>query len=345
MNDIYLKGNLPVSDQVYKSPEIKQYLINNYMDKNRNITMNLPLIFSSTIQLKEIIDPQKIYIAEFPKTILEQINSGNYDFMRTKAGDILATIIDKNAPTNKNIVHNLRLQEINPNFSQSIQNISLNLAAMAILVQLANINAEMVEIKKAIMGIGRGQINDRIALVNAGRDQIKYALHIENVSNRNCAFINAMQTLSEARNKLESFLKDIVNNINHIPSNKFLIMWKSLSNRQFFQNCQTDYLDFQENFYAYIDASILLAMVFNEIDEKESLQEVFNPVKGLIEYSANNIKRLSSIACKGNPDPFLWYEKPSNIIKAIDNYYNKALPSTTGNIQMEIPGSVLIYSE
>ncbi|EGP5302239.1 hypothetical protein EAC14_14320, partial [Enterococcus faecium] len=169
------------------------------MSKNKisNIVSSISEVTSGVKNLKDIIDPEKEYIAKFPKDILDKINSGQYEIMKSKSGELLSTIIDKSSPR-KNIVHQIRLDQVPFDLSDKVQNISTNVASMAIAQQLAEISETLSDILGISEAINRGQQNDRIGLVLSGKNQLEQAFEIANdQKSREALIMQAIKSLND----------------------------------------------------------------------------------------------------------------------------------------------------
>lgn len=342
MSGIFLRGNSPLSDNVFDSQIIKNDHQKSINNKVNDIVATLASLVPVTEKLKQIIDPEKIYVAQFPKEILEKMKSGEYDLWHTKSGEILSNIIDKNAPKNRNIIHNVRLAELNPDKINKVQSLSNNVMNMAVQQQLTMVLEELSEVKKITASIKRGQELDRIGLVYSGKRQLENALEASPDSRTNLIH-HAIQSLENGRTQIEYNLKESLTQIKDVPTSKFKILFKYLFNNAFYVECENTYNDFQESFRAYLDASIYLAMAYSQINSEKVMLKVFEPTKSLILESSSKMKLLSSIAVSGkNAEDLMWYESTDNIIKFIDNYSQNSLLNSSNFITLEIEGRKLI---
>ncbi|MCT2346571.1 hypothetical protein M4D71_20675 [Niallia taxi] len=336
-----MSGNSSISDNVFDSQIIKNDQLKSTQNKVNDIVATFAGLVPATEQLKQIINPEKIYVAQFPKDILEKMKSGEYDLLHTKSGDILSNIIDKTLPKN-NIIHNVRLAELNPDMVNKVQNLSNNVMNMAVQQQLTMVLEELSEVKKLSASIKRGQELDRIGLVYSGKRQLENALEASRES-RTILIQNAIQSLENGRTQIEYNLKESLNQIQDIPTSKFKILFKNLFNNAFYGECENTYNDFQESFRAYLDASIYLAIAYSQINSEKAMLKVFEPTKSLILESSPKMKLLSSIAVSGKiADDLMWYGNTEKIIKFIDNYSQNSLLNSSDFITMEIEGRKLI---
>ncbi len=342
MKEIILRRNNSISDMVYDSPVIKRNFLQSLNTKTNDIVAGIAELVQSIQELRELISPEKIYIAQFPTDFLEKQKSGLHDLMQTKSGEILSNIIDKTLPPNRNIIHNVRLKELDPFKANKIQNLSNNIMNMTVQQQLAQISEELAEIKILASSIRRGQVLDRIALVRSGKELLENALD-ETSETRVGSIQNAIQCLTIGRNQLGMNLQEDMKNIKGIPTKNWEIIFKFIFNNKFYDTCEKTYNDFQESFYAFIEASNYLSMAYNEINNEKALQKVFEPTKTLILDSSEKILQLSKIIVSGKSnDELAWYKRPEAIIKEMDSYMNRSFLESSDVISIEIEGYKLL---
>jgi len=344
LKEIVIVNNNEVSPKAFNSPVILNEFNNSIINRKNNITVLLSEVASGINSVKDIIDPDKIYIAKFPKDVLDKINSGQFDIMKTKSGDLLSTIIDKTAPANRNIVHQLRLEEIDPTFSQKVQNLSTNVANIAIQKQLADISEMLSDIQALSKEIKRGQVIDRIGLVISGKSQLEQALEIS-VGNprREQLILGAISSLNTGRSQMDLYFREEMKNAISIPSNKFLLTLKCIYDGKFYDRVENTFSGLQESFQAYIYATNLLAMAYERLGNIEVLPKVFEPAKVLIENYAAPMIPMSRLVLGGNVDfERCWYAHPHDYIKAIENYTQQAFLDNVEHISIEITGQKLL---
>ncbi|MFD6442761.1 hypothetical protein ACFWDG_23985, partial [Peribacillus sp. NPDC060186] len=110
-----------------------------------------------------------------------------------------------------------------------------------------------------------------------------------------------------------------------------------------YDECENTYNDFQESFRAYLDASILLAMAYHEINNEKAMLRVFEPTRALILDSYKKMNLLSTIAVSGKKDDdIMWYKNTEKIFNALDNYSQNRLLNSSEILTVEIEGRKLI---
>ncbi|MCK1986248.1 MULTISPECIES: hypothetical protein [Peribacillus] len=341
MNELKLDKRHFISENVYNSQTIKDSFLKTFESRTNKILTNIAGLLPTAEHIRDIIDPHKIYVAQFPKDIVEKMQAGQYDLMHSKSGEILSMIIDKTHPK-KNIIHNVRLTELDTNVLSKVQDISNNIASLAVQQQLAQVLEELSEVKKIATSIKRGQVTDRIATVNTGKDLLESALN--GPSKEGYSEIqHAIRMLLLGRNQLELYLKDELKFISDVPTSKIKIFFKSVFNNGFYDKCNESYNSFQEAFKAYFESCVYLSMAYNEIKDEKAMLKAFETVKSLVQVSSSKILSLSTIAVSGkSEEDLMWYRNPDLILETFDNYQQQTFLKNADVINIEFEGSQLL---
>jgi hypothetical protein len=344
LNEIIITDNNEIASKKINSTLILNDINNSFTNRKNDIVVFLSEVTSGMNNIKDIIDPEKVYIAKFPKDILDKINNGQFDIMKSKSGDLLSTIIDKNAPANRNIVHQLRLEEIDPSFSQKLQNLSTNVVNIAMQKQLADLSEQLSGIQELATDIKRGQVIDRIGLVISGENQLEQALAIpDGDPMKKQLILGAIGNLNNGRSQLELYFREEMKNTIPIPKNKFQLTIKCLLKSSFYEEIEDKFNGLQESFKAYIYATNLLATAYERIGNIEVLPKVFEPAKVLMENYAAPMIPMSRIVLDGSIDiDQYWFTHPHDYIKVIENYSHQALLDDVEYISIEIMGQELL---
>jgi len=227
MRDLIIKNSHDIADSSDRSLVFEGF-IEKFTRNHGLIANGLTEILKGRSNIKEIIHPDKIYIAKFTRDVLMKIESGQYAFMKDRSGEVLSNIIDTTLPKNRNIVHQLRMEEIDPNLKDKIKNLGSNITNIAIQQQLAELSQMLLQIQAIVLEVKRGQMMDRIGLVLSGKNQLEQGLQLNNSDpNRADLIRGAIKSINDGRSQLDLALKDELKKGNNIPENKFLLFLKS----------------------------------------------------------------------------------------------------------------------
>ena len=342
MRDLIIKNQHDISTTADKSMIFREFT-EKYSNNRGLIVNSLNDILSGSNNIKDIISPEKVYIAKFPKAILDKIESGQYAVMKDKTGKVLSTIIDTTLPKNRNIVHQLRMEEIDPNIKDKIKNLGTNITNIAIQQQLADLSRMLLQIQTIVIEVKRGQMTDRIGLILSGKNQLEQALQLEDSDlNKRDLIRGAIKGINDGRAQLELALKDEINKKVSISDNKFILLIKSLLNSNYYKEIEDQYYTIQEGMYAYFEATRLLALSYTIIESKEAIQRILEPTIHMIEISHEKMKKMSDLVLVGKKTNENWYENPQGIIDEILRSKQLVLPEDVEDISVEFSGRELL---
>lgn len=346
MEELLVIDNYTSIDLASGSEIVKNQFSKHCVSIKGNVLNEIAEMISGAGKIKDIIDPEKSYMAKFPMDIVEKMNSGQYDIMKSKNGELLSTIIDKTLPKNKNIVHQIRLEEVCIGVEEKIKDLSSNLSNLILQQQLADLAQMLTKIQKTLIDVKRGQVLDRIGLVKSGRQQLEQAMKLsDNNPDKKQLIINAIRGLNDGRAQLELYIRDELRKEMKIPENKLLLMFKSLFNSDYYDQIESNFAELEEGMNAYFEATNLLAVSYEITDNREAIEEVFNPAKMLIQDCAHRMKVLSKVVLNGDINSVAWYDNEKILISEIYNYSKLKLSQENKYICIEFKGKDLLKGE
>lgn len=344
MSDLVLHDDYTSIDLANGSDLIRNKFCNNYINIKGNVLNEIAEMVSGAAKIKDIINPEKSYIAKFPTDILEKMNSGQYDIMRSKKdGELLSTIIDKTLPKNRNIVHQIRLEEVSIGVEEKFKDLSSNISNMVLQQQLADLAQMLNRIQKTLIDVKRGQVLDRIALVKSGREKLEQAMKLSDSNgDKKQLILNAISGLNDGRSQLELYIRDEIKKDIKIPDNRLRLILKSLFNNGYYDEIESNFAELEEGMNAYFEATNLLAISYDLTNNREAIEEVFIPAKKLIQDCAYKMKGLSKVVLNGETSGLAWYDNEQKILSQMDNYSNFKLAQDKKYICIEFKGEDLL---
>ncbi|MGL4847798.1 MAG: hypothetical protein ACRC28_02555 [Clostridium sp.] len=338
MNEVIIGQNLNNRMKNFET-EVLEKKFKKKFCKNRKFIINgMVEAIKGVIDLTDKIDLEKKYIVKFPTEIIEKINLGQYEVMKSKKGEILSMIVDKTLPSNKNIVHQLRLEEIE---TSKLQNLTGNITNIALEQQLAEFSEILKKIENNILDIKRGQMINRIGLIKSGKLKLEQAMELDdsNLEKRKL-IINAISGLNDGRTQIELYLKEKLKKKIVIPDKKLMIIWEGLKNKNYYNDIENEFNEIQEGVEACFEATYTLALAYELIESKEAIAKVFTQLNEVIDSSAEELERLSPMLMEIESNA-CWYKQKSKLIEEI-NEYTKLEKKKSKYISMEVLGQELI---
>lgn len=187
------KDNLIIQPEIVIGPYSpqKQPLIDLYQKKRQGLIQLLRQA-PSFVQLATTLSEGTTYQAHIAPEVLERLRDGTARFGMRDSGFFSANILDNE--TGK-IIHNVSLRQVNPDLLNSLNQ-------LAVQQTLAKIVQKLEVIDEKITDVLQGQQNDRLADIQSGVDIYEQAIVATDLETRRGLLINAIQNLSDGRNKL-----------------------------------------------------------------------------------------------------------------------------------------------
>jgi len=345
LSDIIIANKYEIIESTNKRDIVEGKFINSFMKNKNNLTLLFSEVAQSIENVKEIINPEKTYVAKFTKEVLEKINSGQYDMLKDKKGDILATLIDTTLPKNRNMIGQLRLDEIDLNIGEKVKKLSGNLTNIALQQQIGELVGTINEVKAIAVDIKKGQKFAILGDIKSGKEQLEQAMTLDDSDpNKKQLMFGAIQMLNKGRSTIELYISDELKKEIEIPNNKLKLLMKSLCDDKFYSNIETQFYEIQENMKRYFEATTLLALTYEIIDSKNAISEVIASAKELVGISYERMRELEQIAVSGKDrmQKDTWYSNPQVLIDEIDNVLKSGLKHDADCIQLEVSGRELL---
>lgn len=241
------------------------------------------------VNIADILDKIKKgteYVVEIPIEFQGGFDRGDYWMMEnSKTGKMWPSLMELGDDGKNHIITPLpvkKQQFLQDNPAREITQTYHNLYMQQQMNELAGLIETTLE---AVKQIEHGQMDDRIGLLNAGKQAVILALSQKDEESRKTAILLGTNNLNVAQNQILEAFKRKVNEFEALPKTKI---------GQFFRECvKTGYLDakdeeyntIQEYFNLYLEATRMLAGAYAICDDVDNAQRVFEmsieSVKGI----------------------------------------------------------------
>jgi len=229
------------------------------IEKGTEYVVKVPLEF------KKAYDEGKVFVAQNKDTgvlrpILAKWNDdGKYEFVSPME------MVEKTASNGGN----------------ALQGIADRYQNMAIQQQIAQLSELMEQTHEVVRRIEQGQYDDRIGLLNAGRNQIILALsdpdnidQAELNAGRNNLQLGCAQIIQTVRRRSDEFPK--------ISSSRFMRDLKLFTKSNYYSSLDEDYGRIEECFGFYLQGTKMLAASYAICGETEKAKLVFDQAKDTV---------------------------------------------------------------
>ncbi|KUO78960.1 MAG: hypothetical protein APF81_22185 [Desulfosporosinus sp. BRH_c37] len=307
--------------------------------KNVNKLMNyLNPIISNIDNVKEVIKPNVKYVVQISKEILDKIDRGELDFMKS-GGETIANIVDKTRPK-KPIVKQLRITKeaiANPQAKAVVGHMAQNIA---IQQQLASITERLDAIADKAERILIGQMTDRLGFIYGSWDTYQQALYICNEELRNALKLDIIQSLNIGRQQLLQYISSLDKFFDELPVSEFETAFRNL-NGKLKKDCVDTLNSCNQALTGIALSTVLLSNIYLSYDETGVLEVLTTPLIKVIETRRANILHIANIASQ-HDKLFDWVINPSELENFLDEIKNPVKMLKGDILEIEMSGAELI---
>ena len=225
------------------------------------------------------INPKVEYVVQVPLKYQKALASGALKMMQNKEnGTMWATVVRVLESGRNEIVCNCPIKEELRHLEEPMQDLSFSYQTLFFQQKLAEISAQIQDVREVVGRIEQGQASDRFAKVISGRDDIERALMNKDVNARKRELEIARSKISEAQTQIGFNLKERIESFQRIPSNP-LVRWakdwgKFGSDFQIQQDME--FHKIEGIFGEYVCATNLLAASFVLEGENDRAKDVYD---------------------------------------------------------------------
>lgn len=128
---------------------------------------------------------------------------------------------------------------------------------------------------KVVERIEHGQMDDRIALLYSGREQIQLAMTLKDSDARKQAMALGRKSLIDAKYQLGMTLKRRIEEFEPIPEGWFAQRWLAFRYKGIFDQRDDEFQEMQDYYELYLESTKLLAASYIATDEIEAAKKAY----------------------------------------------------------------------
>lgn len=282
------------------------------------------------------------YIVQIPVEFQKQFESGEYFIMKNQTNGIeWPTLMKKNSNGRNEIVKHLQIKRESFMQGNPIQDLTQQFQMMQLQTQMQQQNLKLDEIYQTVKHVEKGQMNDRIALLHAGIEQIQLASQRDdNDLGKRAAIENGISDIVKARNQIFKELELQVQEFKPIPKSVFIRFFEDMRHIDYLGKKDEAYNKIVEYYELYKESTKYLAFSYVLIGQSQVVKTIYD----------NSKKELSSINYDGLRT--IEYIHPNKKYIMIDDAYTKQLEydqktsekiiEKIENIAIEVSGDKLL---
>ena len=243
------------------------------------------------------IEKLKQYVVQVPLQYQKGLNEGAYFINQNQTSGVMwPTLMEIKENNRWGFVDNLPIVEQEVVRGNTMRDISMNFYNLTLQKQIASIAEGVERTYKVVERIEHGQMDDRIALLYSGREQIENAMLLSDSEDKKRAIALGRQSLIDAKYQLGMALKRRIEEFEPIPEGWLAQRWLAFRHKGIFDRRDDEFQEMQDYYALYLEATKLLAASYVATGEIETANKAFSDsahFMGTIRYgNAQTIKYI-----------------------------------------------------
>lgn len=279
------------------------------------------------------------YVVEIPLKHKEAFEAGEVFLNHNSKTNVMwPTLYKKLEDGKRQFVDNLPIKQEEFIQGNPFESIAVSYHNLYLQKQINELSEIMNRTYKAVEQIEHGQMDDRIGLLLAGRDQILLSLHFAPEDRVHDIELGRSNMLTAQKQLLQTF-KRKVSNFEPIPDSAWKRFWIEFKHSGTFRQKDKEFSDIQEYYALYLQATQMVAASYVICGQIEAAEQVFEiaeqDMKGI---NFEGLKTLQNIH-KENKD-MLYYHADDYVASERKVCMEEA--KEYESISIEVSGSKLL---
>lgn len=273
VQDIFFEANTEKDVDVFQ----RVFHVNrDTIDADYDGLINRFFQFVDVNQIMNGIQKGKEYIVQIPSQFKEGFEAGKYFIMENSdTGKTWPVLMEKLENGKNQIVTPLPVKAQEYLIGNPMRDYFTSFQNARIQQQLHEISELLEQTLEVVNRIEHGQLDDRIGMLKAGKQQIFLALNQKDESSRTHALLHGMQDVSRAQGQIAETLKRRVTEFKALPKTAFMRFGKEFMKAGYLSSRDDEYQEIQEYFDLYLQATKLLAGAYIVSGDTENAERVF----------------------------------------------------------------------
>lgn len=234
------------------------------------------------------------YVIQIPTEFQGGFDAGKYWIMENaKTGKMWPTLMEVGADGRNKIVTPLAVKKKDFIQGNPVKDITNNYQNLYLQQQMNELSSLIEDTLQVVQRIEHGQLDDRVGLLEAGRQGILLALSQKDNDSRPLALQLARGNVNVAQNQIFETFERRVKEFKPLPKTSFGQFLREMTSNGYLSKKDDEYNDIQEYYNLYLEATRLLAGSYLIVGDSENAQRVFDlsiEKVGAIDYS--NLKTI-----------------------------------------------------
>lgn len=222
------------------------------------------------------IEKTKEYVVQIPVQYQKQFESGEYFINKNNTTGVeWPTLMRKTENGQYRFVDDLPIKQKEFIQGNPMRDITQNFYNISMQRQIAALADVVQDTYKAVERIENGQMDDRIALLISGREQIIYALNTQDDNEKRRAISLARDNLITAKNQIGLTLKRRAEEFEKVPKSALFRFASEVRHSGYLREKDKEIYKLQDYYQLYLEATKLLAASYIITGDKSTAEQVF----------------------------------------------------------------------
>lgn len=263
------------------------------------------------------IEETKEYIVQVPLKYREALEEGKLFLNKNSTTGVMWPTLMEKAENGRNLfVDNLPIKEELRVNCTPIQDLAIGYHNLYMQRQLADIADKVEAAYKTVKRIEQGQMDDRIGLLDAGREQIVLALSQTDEDDKKDAIALGRNNLIVAKNQIGIALKRKIEAFDVLPEASIKLFFAEVFHPGYMTSKDKEVQEIQDYYALYLEATKLLGASYVYCGEIGAAQQVFiSSADAIREMNFYAVKSIENIH-KGAKLEKMFYNHPEEYIEA-----------------------------
>lgn len=281
-----------------------------------NDVLNKVLGFIDVNDIVKNIQKGSEYVVQIPAEFQKQYESGEYWIMKnSETGKEWPTLVRMGEDGRQKIVTPLSIKKESFIQGNPVQDLTQQFQ-MARLQSTIQEQTQLLEtICKGVKHIQNGQMNDRIALIEAGKKEIAFALQrSESDPHRQTAIEFGISQLCLGQEQIYAELKLQIEGFDIIPKQKILQLAQGIFHTDYWDRKSEEYNSIVDLFELYRESTKYIAAAHILINEPQVVETVYSDAFAkLKELDYSNVQSIENMY--SDEDYSFFFKKDSKLLK------------------------------
>ena len=269
-------------------------------------------------QLAQVVDMTDIlakikagtqYVVQIPVEFQQAYNSGEYFIMQNAKTEKMWPVLMRVAEDGKNkVVTPLPIVKQNVIQGNPIQDFSMSYHNMLMQQQMAQLTAIVKETFNAVKRIEHGQMDDRIGLLEAGKNGMMLALSMLEGQERTMQIDSSRQNLLVAQAQIGKTLERRVAEFEPLPKTATGRFLRELGHSGYLESRDHEVDEMQEYYDLYLQSTKLIAASYTICGNIKTAEDTFRIAEQFMrEIDFKKVKTIESIHHDDLSDMFFYH--------------------------------------